>query len=489
MAVAGVRPRILAAPMALTLLIALALVSLAAPAPHDEWNRFRGPNGSGISAAKDLPAEFGPEKNLVWKLELPQGHSSPILFRDRIYLTGFREKDLLTFAVTTSGTLAWETKLAGLATPPVDKRNNAASPSPAVDESGVYVFFHDFGLVAYDLDGTERWRLPLGPFINVYGMGASPIIVGDLVVLAADQSVNSYIMAVDKQTGRERWKTMRPEAKSGHSTPIVWTNPQGRQEILLPGSFLLTSYDPETGKKNWWVSGLSFEMKSVPVIARVGFPATETIFVNGYGSGENEPGREVRPPETKNAFESDANKDGKLDTAEIPTEHAKSWLDFMDLDRDGSLSPNEWDYYRDALASKNGLLAFRLGGEGDMSAKNLRWEYRRQVPQLPSPLVYGGALYMVNDGGIVTTLNPETGAVLKQGRIPGAIDRYYASPVAGDGKVYMTSEKGKIAVLQPGGSLEPIAVNDVGEDCYATPALADGRIYVRSRGTLFAFGR
>jgi hypothetical protein len=96
---------------------------------------------------------------------------------------------------------------------------------------------------------------------------------------------------------------------------------------------------------------------------------------------------------------------------------------------------------------------------------------------------------MVNDGGIVTTLNPETGDILKQGRIPGAIDRYYASPIAADGKVFMTSEKGKIAVLRPDGSLEPVAVNDIGEDCYATPALADGRIYVRSRNTLFAFGK
>src|SRR5688500_7364533 len=185
--------------MALKCFVALALAT-AAPglfAPHDEWSRFRGPTGSGISTAQDLPTEFGPAKNLIWKLDLPQGHSSPILFRDRIYLTGFREKDLLTFAVSTDGKLLWETKLSGLATPLADKRNNAASPSAAVDDSGVYVFFHDFGLIAYDLQGKERWRMPLGPFINVYGMGASPIIVGDLVVLAADQSLDSYIIGID----------------------------------------------------------------------------------------------------------------------------------------------------------------------------------------------------------------------------------------------------------------------------------------------------
>jgi len=475
--------------MALKLLVALVL-ALSAAAPHDEWSRFRGPNGSGISVAKDLPTEFGPEKNLVWKLDLPQGHSSPILHRDRIYLTGFREKDLFTLAVSTSGKLLWETRLSGVATPSVDKRNNAASPSPAVDDTGVYVFFHDFGLIAYDLQGKERWRLPLGPFINVYGMGASPIIVGDLVVLAADQSLDSYIIGVDKKSGKPRWKTARPEAKSGHSTPILWTNKEGKQEILLPGSFRLTSYDPATGEKKWWVSGLSFEMKSVPVIAKIGIRAEDTLFINGYGSGENDPGKEVQAGETNQVFAtSDANKDGKLDKAEMPTAHARGWLDFMDLNKDGALSRDEWDYYRAALATKNGMLAIRLGGAGDMTPQNVVWQYHRSVPQLPSPLVYGGALYMMNDRGIMTTLNPETGEMLKQGRIAGVQDSFYASPVAGDGKIYMTSEKGKIAVLRPDGNLEPIAVNDIGEDCYATPALAAGRIYVRSRNTLFAFGK
>jgi outer membrane protein assembly factor BamB len=135
------------------------------------------------------------------------------------------------------------------------------------------------------------------------------------------------------------------------------------------------------------------------------------------------------------------------------------------------------------------MLAIRLGGSGDMTEKSVKWVYRRAVPQLPSPLVYNNVLYMVNDGGIVTTLNPETGALIQQGRLKGAIDRYYASPVAADGKVYMASEKGKVSVLKPDGGLEPVMVNDLQEDIYATPALVDGRIYLRTRGTLYCFGR
>jgi outer membrane protein assembly factor BamB len=198
----------------------------------------------------------------------------------------------------------------------------------------------------------------------------------------------------------------------------------------------------------------------------------------------------VQAEETERVFAtSDANKDGKLEKAEMPNEHSRGWLSFMDLNKDGALSRDEWDYYRAALATKNGMLAIRLGGSGDMTAKNLLWQYHRSVPQLPSPVVYGGILYMINDRGILTTLNPETGEMLKQGRITGVQDNFYASPVAGDNKIYMTSEKGKIAVLRPDGNLEPIVVNDIGEDCYATLALADGRIYVRSRNTLFAFGK
>jgi outer membrane protein assembly factor BamB len=153
------------------------------------------------------------------------------------------------------------------------------------------------------------------------------------------------------------------------------------------------------------------------------------------------------------------------------------------LDRD------EWDYYKAAMDSDNGILAIRLGGTGDMTEKSVRWKYHRGIPQLPSPLIYRDVLYMVNDnGGIVTMLNPESGELLTQGRLPGGSDTFYASPVAGDGKVYIPSEKGQVFVLPPGPKLEPIAVNDLGDGIYATPALVDGRIYLRTVNTLYCFG-
>ncbi len=332
--------------------------------------------------------------------------------------------------------------------------------------TGIYVFFQDFGLLAYDASGKERWRVPLGPFNNIYGMGASPVIVGDLVVLPCDQSTGSFLLAVDKRTGAERWRTPRPEAKSGHATPILWRSPEGRNEILLAGSFLVTGYDASTGAKIWWASGLSFEIKSTPVIEG------DTLFINGYGSNENDPGNKVLVPAADDVWPAaDVNHDGVLQKAEFPKYTAAFWFDACDLNHDGVMSKDEWSYYRAALESENGMLAIRLGGSGDMTSRAIKWKYQRAVPQLPSPIVYRGVLYMVNEGGIVTTLNPETGALLKQGRLTGALGAYFASPIAADGHIFFTSEPGAVSVLPPGGELTPVFVNQLGEECVATPAL------------------
>ncbi|HTM34016.1 MAG TPA: PQQ-binding-like beta-propeller repeat protein [Vicinamibacterales bacterium] len=469
--------------------IAVLLASVTAggtltAADMPDWSRFRGPNGSGISTATRVPVEFGPGKNLLWRLDLPQGHSSPILLGNRIYLTGFRNDALVTLAIDREkGALLWEKPAPPVKTRVIDKRNNAASPSPAVEENGVYVFFPDYGLVAYDAAGTQLWTMALGPFTNIYGMGASPIIVGDMLVLACDQSLGSYVMALDKRTGKIRWKVERPEAKSGHSTPILWKGPDGKDQILLPGSFFLTAYDAATGKKLWWVGGLSFEMKSTPVMSR------DTIYVNGYGAPVNDPGNKVSVPSADEVWKTaDADGNGTLSKSEFPKFTPAFWFDVADLDTNGVLTKDEWSYYRAALDSENGMLAIKLGGSGDMSDSAIRWKYQRTVPQLPSPLLYGGVLYMINDNGIVTVLNPETGALLKQGRLTGALGPHFSSPVAADGHVYFTSEAGAVVVVKPGEDLTPIAVNDLGEDAYATPAFADGRIYVRTVAALYAFG-
>jgi len=469
-----------------TLVLAIVALGLAQalPARAQDWSRFRGPNGSGLSGTAGLPTEFGPATNVVWKTTLPVGYSSPILAGNRIFVTALRDETLLTICLDRrDGRVLWEREAPRPRREKLDPRNHPAAPSVATDGERAVAFFADFGMLAYDLDGKELWRLPLGPFNNIYGMGASPVIVGDMAVLVVDQSTHSYILAVDKRTGREIWRTDRPEAKSGHSTPIVHQPKEGPLQILVPGSFQLTSFAADTGRKLWWVRGLSFEIKSVPVIEG------DTLYINGFGAPDNQPGRQVpAPPFEEMLAARDADKDGRLSKAEMPDQRTQSYVEVIDLDQSGLVDAEEWNYFRALSASENGMLAIRLGGDGDVTATNVRWRYHRSVPQLPSPLLYQGVLYMVNDGGIVTSLDPATGETLKQGRLKGAIDRYYASPVAADGKIYMVSEKGLVAVLPPDGSLEPIVVNDLGENCYATPALADGRIYVRTVNTLYAFG-
>ena len=450
-----------------------------------DWARFRGPNGSGLSTATKVPTEFGPDRHLLWKLPLPQGHSSPILQGNRIYLTALRDDTLVAIAIDRgTGKVVWERGAPKVKTVVVDKRNNPASPSPAVEENGVYVFFPDYGLIGYDRAGTQLWEMPLGPFNNIYGMGASPVIVGDNVVLACDQSLGSYLMAVNKRTGRVAWKVDRPEAKSGHSTPVVWRGPDGKDQVILAGSFLLTSYDAATGRKLWWVGGLSFEMKSTPVIGD-----DNTIYVNGYGAPVNDPGNKVSVPTAEEVWKTaDVDGNGVLSKAEFPKFTAAFWFAVADLDLNGSLTKDEWSYYRAALDSENGMLAIRLGGSGDMTDTAIRWKYQRSVPQLPSPILFKGVLYMVNDNGIVTTLNPKTGDVIKQGRLTGAPGAVFASPIAADGHLFFTTEAGAVVVVAPGGDLTVTAVNDLKEDTYATPALADGRIYIRTTQALYAFG-
>ena len=470
----------------LKVLFALAVtIAAASPDAPGEWARFRGPNGSGVAEVSRLPVEFGPSRNLMWKTDLPTGYSSPIISGNRIFLTGLRDGRLVSFAVDrASGKVLWERAAPRSRQEKLDSRNHPASPSAATDGERVFFFFADYGLLAYDVSGKELWRRPLGPFNNIYGMGASPIVVDDVVVLTCDQSIGSFIAAFDRKTGRERWRTPRVEARSGHSTPVIYTPAGGRPQIVVPGSFLLSAYDPRDGKRLWWVGGLSFELKSTPVISG------DTLYINGFGSPENQPGALITVMPTAEVFASrDADKDGRLTRDELPTAHARDSLPFFDLNGDKTIDRDEWDYYKAAMASENGMLAITLGGSGDMTATAVRWRYQRGIPQLPSPLLYEHALYMVNDaGGVVTILNPDTGVLILQGRLKVPSDRYYASPVAGDGKIYIASESGKVLVLPPGGGLDALAVNDLQDSIYATPALVDKRIYIRTLNSLYCFG-
>jgi outer membrane protein assembly factor BamB len=450
-----------------------------------DWPRFRGPNGSGIAETTAVPHQFGPDKNMVWRTVLPLGHSSPVLTGNSIFLTGADGQKLFTFCLSReTGQILWRRECPRDRSESLDKRNTAASPSAVTDGKSVYVFFGDFGLVSYGFDGNERWRVPLGPFHNVYGMGVSPIVAGDNIILVCDQSRDSFVIAVGKNDGRVRWKRRRPEALSGHSTPVIYQPEGGPSQIIAPGSFRVDAYSVETGETLWWANGLPSEMKSGVVLG------DRTMYISGFNSPENDPGRQIHvPPFDELLAAHDKDKDGRISLAEVPDERTKMYFPFIDLDQDGFIAADEWKIYAATMAAENALLAIRPGGHGDITSSSLLWKYQRAVPQLPTLLLYQNVIYMLSDAGVLTTLNPSTGAMLKQGRLRGVADHYYASPVAADDKIFIASQAGVVTVLKAGAEQEFLAANELDDECYATPAIADGRLYIRTRSTLYCFGK
>ena len=467
--------------------VLLVIVLLGSQLSAEDWSQFRGPNGTGISATTDLPVQFGPKQNMIWKTPLPPGHSSPVLGRTRIFVTGFEGKKLVTIGLDRkTGKLLWQREVPRDRNDRLQTPNNPAAPSPVTDGENVYAFFQDFGLISYSGDGKERWKIPLGPFNSYFGMGASPILSNDVLLLACDQNTNSFMLAVEKDSGRQRWRIERPGVISGYSTPILFKPPTGPMQVIVPESFQLSAYSVETGQRVWWVRGLACEMKSIPAVD------AGTLYINGWGFPENQPGKQIAiPPFEEVLPKFDKDKDGRISKAEPTDDRLKNEVYFgaFDLNGDGYLDAREWDMYRAMLSAENGLLAIKLGGNGDMTASNIRWRYQKPVPQVPSTLLYKGVLYMVSDRGVLFSFDPATGAVIKQGRLEGAADTYFASPVAADDKVYLVGQGGAVSVLKAGGDWQILAVNAMDDECFATPAIADGRIYIRTRSALYCFGK
>ena len=474
----------------LCLLFSTPLVARAS----DEWSQFRGPNGTGVSDTKGLPTEFGPTRNVVWKTPLLPGHSSPVLTRDRIFVTGHDKDRLYVICLDRqTGKILWQREVPRAHAGRLQNVNGPASPSPVTDGVNVYVFFQEYGMFSFDPTGKERWKLPLGPFNMFYGFGASPIIVDDKVILPVDQdNPSSYLIAVDKNSGKLAWKVERPAVISGYSTPIVYQPKQGAKQIIIPESFQLSAYSVADGKRVWWVRGLACEMKSIAS------HDSEYLYINGWGFPQNQPGKQIPTISFEDALQAyDKDKDHLITKAEIEAAGGTAQMDKMltlafeafDMDRDEKLNNKDWEVFRAMLAAENGLLSIKMGGEGDQTDKAIRWRYTKPVPQVPSTLLYQGVLYMINDSGILISFDPATGDVIKQGRLHGAIDKYFSSPVAADDKVFLIGQGGQVSVLKAAGEWEVVAVNELDDECFATPAISDGHIYIRTRSALYSFGK
>jgi len=444
----------------------------------EEWNRFRGPNGSGVSDATGLPLEFGSNKNIDWRKDIPFGRSSPILISDRIVFTGSEGQRLITMCLNrNTGQVIWQREILRDRTQKIYTDNDTATPTPVSDGKNVYVFFPDFGLVSYGPEGEERWQFKLGPFHNFYGISASPIVHGNTLVQVCDQRSGSFVIALDKDNGRIRWRKERPMAKGeAYSTPIIWKPENGKPQVVIAGAFRMDSYALDSGENVWWVGKQGTSPISTPALDK------GIIFATSWGADKTQ-----FDPWAK-VSQADKDKDGKISEVEI-LEYPMlvDHFGWADRNRDDFITQDEWDEVLRESVSEHGLVAVQAGGSGDQTEKHLLWRNKKNYAELTSPLVYRGVLYMVKDGGIVTSLNPATGEAWKIGRTKEAIEPYYASPVAADGKVYLVSHSGKVSVLKADPQWEVLAVNDLGETCEATPAIGNRSIYIRTFNALYSF--
>ena len=473
------------------------------------WPQFRGPSGSGIAAEpSNPPSEFAPDKRVLWKTALPSGHSSPSIWGGRIFLTGFDKQanklEVLAFD-RNDGKILWRRAIAATAFEEIHSLSSLATATPATDGERVYAYFGSFGIVCFDFDGNLQWSIPL-PLAHIvpHGSGTSLIVEGERVILNRDEVPDSYLLAVDRRTGKVLWKQKQymgdPERRNGgKATPVVWRG-GGKEEVILHRRGEIVGYDLATGLRKWWVRAET-QGAGTPVAS------SNAIYV-GTWFNTGEPDLMVPLPDFDSLLKQyDKDHDGKLSVQEFPeklliahrigldgiegadnSRPSRSIFLAADINKDGRIDRREWEAYAKNMVdppSQHGLLSIKPGGSGDVTSTHVLWKEPKGVPEVPAPLYYKQRLYMIA-GGVVTCLDAENGKPIYRGRL--AAGAYFASPVAAAGRIYFASSEGVVTVIDGGDELQVRARNDLNEPIFATPAIIGEVIYVRTAGFLYAFG-
>lgn len=461
------------------LLLFASLAAALGSAPAGELSYFRHDGGTADDDRK-LPERLD-ESTQKWRVPLASGHSTPCVWGDSLYLTTFDNNELATVALDRhTGRTRWKQVAPARHIELFHSTSSPAAATPACDGKRVYVFFGSYGLLAYDLDGRLAWSRELGPFQDEFGAASSPILVDGKLIVSADHDRDSFVMALDAASGETLWKTDRPGFTRSYATPVAFTI-DGRRQIIVAGALQLAAYDADEGQKLWWVNGLARIVNTTPA------QALGLLFVATWSPGGDTDARLAMEPWSRAVKKLDANGDGKLSRDEVNDPEVLDRFFRIDLNQDKTVDEAEWTKYASVFElAQNGLLAIRPGGSGDMTEKAVVWEYRKGLPYVPSPLVYRGVLYMVKSGGILSALDAASGRLLKQLRLPSN-EGYYASPVAGDGKVYLAGEPGTLAVVSAGRGAAVLSSRDFAERTMATPVIADGQIFIRTEKALYCF--
>lgn len=447
------------------------------------WPQFRGPGGSGVADEQKPPVEFGPNKNVKWRVAVPSGFSSPIVAGDNLVLTAFEGGRLYTIAYNRgTGKESWRAEAPAQQIEPYHKTQGSPAASTSVtDGVRIVSYFGSCGLFCYDMAGKELWKyeLPTAATPFDFGSGVSPILVDGLVVLVRDEKKNPRILALDATTGQLRWEKKR-ESTCSFCTPVMCATPDGKQ-VVAAGYGRMISYELKTGVEKWSVTGMPAAACASPVVV------DGTLFFAGWS-----PGEDTSMP----AFDAMLNlageeKLGYITKGGLDRTFAKGMFDNQDLDHDGKLTREEWDYaLKFVSVSKNSAFALKLGGTGDVTTSHVLWKQTRGLPYVPSAIVYRGQYVMVKDGGIVSAYDARTGKEVYVQERAVASGGYYASPVAANGHIYFTSlNDGEITVLKAGADTPVVAARNpkLDERVAATPAIGDDTLYVRTEGHLYAF--
>lgn len=451
------------------------------------WPQFRGPGGSGVADGQKPPVEFGPDKNVQWKVPAPSGLSSPVVVGDKLVISAFEGGKLYTIAYRRAdGTEAWRSEAPAKQIELYHKvEGSPAACTPATDGERIVTYFGSCGLICYDLSGKELWKFEMPPAVlpGNFGSGVSPILADGMVVLVRDEIKDSRILALDAATGALRWEKKRQSPVS-YCTPVVWDTPAGKQ-IVAAGHGRMIGYNLKTGAEKWFFVGMPSGPCSSPVVAN------GTLFYAGWSPGGPDDKAFQLPTFDLLLQQADTNKDGVLSREEAQKTFIKDFFDSLDSNQDGKITRDEWDAMLKFIAEgKNSAFALKPGGTGEVTSSHLLWKMAKGLPYISSALVYRGQYIMVKDGGLVTAYDAQTGKeVYVQERV-AAPGRYQASPVAANGYIYFTSlEDGAVTVLKAGSARpEVIAKNPkLGERVAATPAIADNVLYIRTDKHLYAF--
>jgi outer membrane protein assembly factor BamB len=421
-------------------ILVAAVTPLALQADH--WGSWRGPTENGM-AETDAPTHFSDTENIKWKTPIPgKGHSSPVIWGDRIFLTTAitvgtpppqaepkggagggagplvdHHFDILCID-RNSGKILWQ-KTAAVATPHEGyhrQYGSFASNSPVTDGEHVFAFFGSRGVYAYDLEGNLKWEKDFGVEMRMhlqFGEGIAVVLEGDTLLLTYDHTGDSFLAALNKKTGEELWRAQRDEI-SNWAAPLVVEH-GGRKQVVVAATRKVRGYDFETGKLIWESAGLG--MNTIPT----------------------------------------------------PVQHGD-----MVLVMSGYRDPN--------------LMAIRLGRTGDLTGTDaILWSETRGTPYSASPLLHDGKLYVVTDRGFVSSFNAETGEpYYHQVRLPGGTNTFKASPVGAAGKIYLATEEGNVIVAKMGPEFEVIATNTLQDQVFiASPAIVDGEMFLRGQSMLF----